>query len=124
MRSRFSAARSPPKPPAKPPPSAVPSDIHWNIDDQQFMELDQCPVINPGAQVVQVIAVVWDATGTRLLQQKIDAIDKAGRELVKLEGEALSKLNVGCRHSEAAGRQDHQLHAGVDAFRSFRDPPA
>src|SRR4028118_868868 len=39
------------------------------------------PVINPGGDVVQVVAVVWDATGSRRLQQKIDAIDKAGREL-------------------------------------------
>ncbi len=54
-------------------------------------------MINPAGQVVQVVAVVWDATGTRRLQQKIDAIDKAGRELVRLEGEALSKLNVGQR---------------------------
>ena len=47
--------------------------------------------------MVQVVAVVWDATGTRRLQQKIDAIDKAGRELVRLEGDAMSKLNVGQR---------------------------
>jgi two-component system, sensor histidine kinase SagS len=68
-----------------------------NIEDQQFMELIASPVINPRGHVVQVVAVVWDATGTRRLQQKIDAIDKAGRELVRLEGEALSKLNVGQR---------------------------
>jgi two-component system, sensor histidine kinase SagS len=68
-----------------------------NIEDQQYMELIASPVINPRGQVVQVVAVVWDATGTRRLQQKIDAIDKAGRELVRLEGEALSKLNVGQR---------------------------
>ena len=68
-----------------------------NIEDQQYMEMIASPVINPGGQVVQVVAVVWDATGTRRLQQKIDAIDKAGRELVRLEGEALSKLNVGQR---------------------------
>src|SRR5256886_6226554 len=55
------------------------------------------PVINPGGHVVQVAAVVWDATGTRRLQQKIDAIDKAGRELVRLEADALSKMNVGQR---------------------------
>src|SRR5206468_1487091 len=55
------------------------------------------PVIAPAGQVVQVVAVVWDATGTRRLQQKIDAIDKAGSELVRLEGDALSKLNVGQR---------------------------
>ena len=68
-----------------------------NIEEQQFMELIASPVINPGGNVVQVVAVVWDATGTRRLQQKIDAIDKAGRELVKLEAEALSKMNVGQR---------------------------
>jgi two-component system, sensor histidine kinase SagS len=68
-----------------------------NIEDQQYMELIASPVINPRGQVVQVVAVVWDATGTRRLQQKIDAIDNAGRELVRLEGEALSGMNVGQR---------------------------
>src|SRR5436189_3619782 len=52
------------------------------------------PVISPAGAVVQVVAVVWDATSTRRLQQKIDAIDKAGRELVRLEGEALAKMSV------------------------------
>jgi len=46
---------------------------------------------------VQVVAVVWDATGTRRLQQKIDAIDKAGRALVRLEGDTMSRMNVGQR---------------------------
>jgi transcriptional regulator with PAS, ATPase and Fis domain len=50
-----------------------------NIEDQQFMEMIASPVISPSGFVVQVVAVVWDATGTRRLQQKIDAIDKAGR---------------------------------------------
>ena len=68
-----------------------------NIEDQQFMEMICSPVINPAGQVVQVVAVVWDATGTRRLQQKIDAIDKAGRELVRLESDLMSKLNVGQR---------------------------
>lgn len=68
-----------------------------NIEDQQFMEMIASPVISPAGQVVQVVAVVWDATGTRRLQQKIDAIDKAGRELVRLEADALSKMNVGQR---------------------------
>src|SRR3984957_16686215 len=65
-----------------------------NVEEQQFMELIASPVINPAGEVVQVVAVVWDATGTRRLQQKIDAIDRAGRELVKLEADSLSKLNV------------------------------
>jgi two-component system, sensor histidine kinase SagS len=68
-----------------------------NIEDHQFLEMIASPVIAPAGQVVQVVAVVWDATGTRRLQQKIDAIDKAGSELVRLEGDALSKMNVGQR---------------------------
>lgn len=64
------------------------------IEDQQFLEMIASPVISPNGQVVQVVAVVWDATGTRRLQQKIDAIDKAGRELVRLEADAMSKMNV------------------------------
>jgi len=68
-----------------------------NIDDTQFLEMIASPVISPQGAVVQVVAVIWDATSTRRLQQKIDAIDKAGRELVRLEGDAMSKLNVGER---------------------------
>ncbi len=68
-----------------------------NIEDQQFMEMIASPVIDPAGTVVQVVAVVWDATGTRRLQQKIDAIDKAGRELVRLESDAIVKMNVGQR---------------------------
>jgi two-component system, sensor histidine kinase SagS len=65
-----------------------------NVEEQQFMELIASPVINPAGEVVQVVAVVWDATGTRRLQQKIDAIDKAGRELVRLESDAIVKMTV------------------------------
>ncbi len=65
-----------------------------NIEDQQFLEMIASPVISPSGAVVQVVAVVWDATGSRRMQQKIDAIDKAGRELVRLDAEALGKLNV------------------------------
>ncbi len=69
----------------------------FNVEDQQYMEMIASPVIDPTGRVVQVVAVVWDATGTRRLQQKIDAIDKAGRELVRLESDAIVKMNVGQR---------------------------
>ena len=68
-----------------------------NIEDQQFLEMIASPVISPSGHVVQIVAVVWDATGTRRLQQKIDAIDKAGRELVRLESEAIAKLGMADR---------------------------
>lgn len=65
-----------------------------NIEDQQFLEMIASPVISPSGSVVQVVAVVWDATGSRRMQQKIDTIDKAGRELVRLEAGEMGKLNV------------------------------
>ncbi|MGH7214419.1 MAG: GAF domain-containing protein, partial [Tepidisphaeraceae bacterium] len=100
---------SQPAPPAGPdspaqsqqafPPAALNRSKRYSmtIEDQQYLELIASPVISPSGQVVQVVAVVWDATGTRRLQQKIDAIDKAGRELVRLEADAMSKMNVGQR---------------------------
>lgn len=68
-----------------------------NIEDQHFLEMIASPVISPAGEVVQVVAVIWDATSTRRLQQKIDAIDKAGNELVRLEADAMEKMHVGQR---------------------------
>ncbi|HEY7120731.1 MAG TPA: response regulator [Tepidisphaeraceae bacterium] len=92
----FKQQVSPPNPDA-PFPFNRSKRYALNIDDSQYLEMIASPVISPAGQVVQVVAVVWDATSTRRLQQKIDAIDKAGRELVRLEGDAMSKLNVGER---------------------------
>jgi len=82
------------QPPA--PPDAPPRSRRYplNIDDQQFMEMVCSPVVSPTGQVVQIASVVWDATASRRLQQKLDAIDGAGAELVRLESAAISRLNV------------------------------
>ena len=71
-----------------------------SIDDTQYFELLISPVLDatsPTRRVSQIVAICWDATSGKRQQQKIDAIDQAGRELVRLEGEALAKLNVGQR---------------------------
>ncbi len=86
-----------PQPPEPAMPYSRSKRYALNIEDQQFLELIASPVISPAGQVVQVVAVVWDATGTRRLQQKIDAIDKAGRELVRLEADMMGKMNVAQR---------------------------
>jgi CheY-like chemotaxis protein len=83
--------------PLESPPANRSKRYSLTIDDQQFLEMIASPVVSPAGQVVQIVAVIWDATSARRLQQKIDAIDGAGSELVRLEGEALSKLNVGQR---------------------------
>ena len=67
------------------------------VEDTQFLELIASPVLKPNGTVVQVVAVVWDATSSRRLQQKIDAIDRAGRELMHLDAEEIRKLDFGER---------------------------
>lgn len=62
--------------------------------DEQFLELVASPVLNARGQLVQVAAVIWDATPNLRLQQKIRAIDRAGGELVRLEADAMSRLSV------------------------------
>ncbi len=69
----------------------------FDINDSQFFEMFCSPVVDSKKQVSQVVAICWDSTGGRRLQQRIDAIDQAGQELVRLEGEAIAKLNVGQR---------------------------
>ena len=62
-------------------------------DGDRYFELMTSPVIGEGGTVSQVVAVVWDATSGRRLQRKIEAIDAAGRELSKLESDAVAKLS-------------------------------
>jgi CheY-like chemotaxis protein/PAS domain-containing protein len=69
----------------------------FSLDDDQYFELFCSPVLDSRKEVSQVVAICWDATGGRRLQQKIDAIDQAGRALASLEGEAIAKLDVGQR---------------------------
>ncbi|MDA8377898.1 MAG: response regulator [Planctomycetia bacterium] len=83
------------------PPAAHLSEHHVfhsrkfaiSIGDSQFFELVCSPVHNQENAISHVVAVCWDATHTRRLQQQLDAIDQAGRELVRLEKEAIAKLN-------------------------------
>lgn len=83
--------------PPENPPANRSKRYPLNIDDAQYFEMIASPVVNPAGTVVQVVAVIWDATSTRRLQQKIDAIDGAGRELVRIEAETIAKLNVAQR---------------------------
>ena len=59
----------------------------------RYLELMASPVLDEQRQIQQIVAVVWDATQSVRLQQKIDAIDAAGRELAKIESESIAKLS-------------------------------
>jgi CheY-like chemotaxis protein len=58
-------------------------------ESNRYFEMISTPMLNPEAKLTHVAAVVWEATASRRLQQRLDAIDKAGRELTRLESDAL-----------------------------------
>ncbi len=60
--------------------------------NERYFEIMCSPVTGEDRQVVQVVAVVWDATSGKRLQSKIDAIDAAGRELARIDRDAVAKL--------------------------------
>lgn len=62
--------------------------------EDQYFEVTITPVVGSGEEVTQIAAVVWDVTTTRRLQKKIDAIDVAGRGLVRLDVEATAGMDM------------------------------
>ncbi len=66
----------------------------FQVGEADYYEAFISPVIGDDGVVKQVVAVVWDASSGRRLQQKIDAIDAAGRELVRLEADNIGKMSV------------------------------
>lgn len=60
----------------------------------RYFEMIITPMFDDQGRLSQVVTVVWDATASRKLQQRIDAIDKAGRELVRLDADALRGKTV------------------------------
>ena len=82
----------------RPAPVAATSKRYpLNVDDEQYLELIASPVVSGSGDPVQVVAVVFDATSTRKLQQKLDAIDKAGSQLVRIESETVEALDMAGR---------------------------
>jgi CheY-like chemotaxis protein len=61
--------------------------------DAEF-ELTATPIIDAEGAVTQVVAVVWDMTRARLREQQLAAIDHAGRELLTLDCEQISRLET------------------------------
>ena len=60
--------------------------------DDRYFELVVSPVIDEQGQVSQTVAVAWDATSGKRLQQKLNAIDTAGRELARIDRDAIRDL--------------------------------
>ncbi len=66
------------------------------IDEEsnRYFEIIITPMFDTDGQFIQVATVIREATSSRRLQQRINAIDKAGSELVRLEAENFNTLTV------------------------------
>lgn len=72
-----------------------------SADESRFYEVEvslvsgdlRLPGVQPGT-AARVVAAVWDVTQSRRTQQKMDAIDRAGSELVRLDAESIRKKHV------------------------------
>ena len=65
-------------------------------DESRFYEVVVSPARGSSGEINsgRVAAVVWDVTHSRRMQQKMDAIDRAGAELVRLDAESIRKKHV------------------------------
>ncbi|MFQ5423565.1 MAG: response regulator [Phycisphaerae bacterium] len=82
--------------------SADPSEdrkLNFDIGGEQHFEVSITPIGHGGEKVRQAAVVVWDVTRQRRLQKKIDAIDLAGRELVRLDVETAAGMTLEARIS-------------------------
>lgn len=66
---------------------------------ERHYELIVSPVFSPDGDgsVTRVIALLWDITSSHRSRQKIDAIDRAGAELVRIDAETIKNLNAAGR---------------------------
>lgn len=64
----------------------------FQAEDDRYFELIASPVLDEHSTVRQIVAVVWDASRGKRLEQKINAIDAAGRELARFDSERIAKL--------------------------------
>jgi CheY-like chemotaxis protein len=67
-------------------------------DESRFYEVVVSPIRSRDtSRLERVAALVWEVTASRRYQQKLDAIDRAGGELVRLDADAVRKLHVSDR---------------------------
>ncbi len=81
-------------------PSSYAPTARYDIsapDESRYFEVVVAPISSDLGQPGRVAAIVWDVTQSRRFQHKMDAIDRAGAELVRLDAEAIRKKHVADR---------------------------
>lgn len=63
-------------------------------DDDRYFEVAITPLVKDAEGTERVVVVTTEVTRARRLQRKMDAIDNAGRELVRFDTDQLAKMNI------------------------------
>lgn len=82
------------------------------VGPDYFFDLTVSPLLAPDRRVEEVVCLAFDISVAQRLQERMDTIDAAGRELVQLDAEALAQLDVGERLrvlEEKIHRYAHEL---------------
>ena len=82
-------------------PASILRTRHFSLSagEDEYYEVTAAPIMSADGEIEQVAVVIADVTPARRLQRKINAIDQAGRELVRLEAQQIAKLDVAERHA-------------------------
>ncbi len=77
-------------------PASILRTRHFSlsVSGDQYYEVTAAPIMSADGQIEHVAVVIADVTPARRLQRKINAIDQAGRELVRLDAQQVSGLDV------------------------------
>lgn len=82
-------------------------------DGRDHFEMMVCPAdlcADDPAVVTDVVGVIWEVTRSRELQAKIDALDAAGSELMRIEAASIAQLNLAARLKLLEEKIVHYVH--------------
>lgn len=68
--------------------------ISLTTEDDRYFDATVAPLADQPEGAERLVVVISEVTRARRLQRKMDAIDNAGRELVRFDADQLQKLNV------------------------------
>ncbi len=71
-----------------------PRSLSLVTEGEQYFEATITPIFDAPRKRTRLVAVVSNVTRSRRLQQKMDAIDNAGRELVRVDADQLARMDV------------------------------
>ena len=76
-----------------PAPDLSSQQVQLVADDGRRLELTATPVVDPDRKVTHIAAIVCDSAAPGPQQDKLDAIEEAGRELLSLDAAQFSSLD-------------------------------